>query len=269
MMYPDRTAIQGSFVNLRQSGLIVPQALAGMASDAKGVVVDLGSAYLASNSDVTKVFGPALVKLRNFSEKLPPPFGEVAGFALGVGVDMQNAVQRYLEAAGTAAGAWLSVEDSTLVINAMVASPLEYWKRAAKDKMAQEIAQGGLLKLAVQAWNLKAGPDNRLDFSVTTRLADALYLLAKDRGADQWAAAMVAYKLCQQVGSPKTATYAALVRAGTPETSPEAAWAWQVKRSGKIYSASGLPAIPPPSEGAGGGAAIGIALLVGALALRG
>lgn len=266
-MYPDRTAIQGSFANLRQSGLIVPQAMAGVASDAKGVVVDLGSAYLASNNDVTKVFGPALSKLRNFSEKLPPPFGEVAGFALGVAGDMQNAVQRYLEAAGAAAGAWLSVEDSTLVINAMASSPLEYWKRAAKDKMAQEIAQGGLLKLAVQAWNLTASPSNRLDFTVTTRLADAVYLLAKARGADQWAAAMVAYKLCQQVGSPKTAAYAALVRAGTPETSPEAAWAWQVKRSGKIYSANNLPEIQSSSEGAG--AAIGIALLLGALALKG
>lgn len=280
MIYVDQSTAQGVGRSLMQSGRLPQHAgygrLAGVGTDLKNASMDLGSTYLANKGDVTSLFGPGLDYLSKFSSTLPPPFGQIAGFAAWAGGEGAKAVSGFLTRVAANCALWLSVEDSDKVVSAITGSPLTYWTAASKDKMVQEVNSSTMLKLTVSAWNAAVGKNNQLDVTQQGRLADLVYKLCTSEGADGWAAAMVAYTVATDSGATAAAKqYAFLVCQGTVDFDPAKAWYTHVKQTGGKMASAGAVAQFLAQQGkgdlgsGGSGGKMGDGLAIGAAALLG
>ena len=197
----------------------------------KTIGINASAAFIASGGDVDELYEPAFAAINVLTLALPQPFQVLVSLGVSAAKIGIDAVRGLIKVTMRAAGQYLPLSVSEKVIENIVRqNTLDWWQRAARDKFAEGAGDSLAVSLGLAAFNASVSADNRLDLKVRTRVADRVYALARQYGATDWQAAMVAVKVCQNTGATQAKyQYAAIVG---DVNNPEAAWKAKMTNSG-------------------------------------
>lgn len=244
--------------------------------------IDGGTAYLKSG-DYDDLAGPTLNVIGSLALALPPPVGQVLALVLTSAATGVTATKGLMKYGAQMSAQFLPVNVSPKVLLTLREAPIDYWQRAAKDKLVQFIKKDLPAPARMTALGLiDALPaDSALNTDITHRFADALGQRILDAGGSVWQAALVNAAVSYNTASgPQDWAHAHAqhdLAAGKPG-------AWKTEPLGAVFKrriaeqkaitvsaedAKKLTKTPKDTGGAkpaaGGGAAV--PLLIGGLAL--
>ena len=279
MIAPDMGSLHAARISLQGCGCLhgpyymIEQRDMGSLTDATAGALDAADAYLKSGN-IKDLYGPAFNAIGSYSAALPAPFNLIAQFAAEKAKDAVDSIQDYYVYSAECAAQFLPASVAPKFLEWFKANAGSLWADAAKDRVAYWLRDYP----AVAKW---LSTQTSLNTTVQSRLANTFYKKAKEFGAKDRDAAMLAYKMvCNQPGNASVdeptvaAAYANKVKPGVNPKDHFAvyqAWKGAVAESGgeqvdsKDYKKTGAK---PPAAAGGAAPLLAVGVLAALLLAR-